>query len=236
MSNIGDYSRKVRKSLARRIVNYILNGLLIAVPVAVTCYVVYEIFMFLDNLLADIIPGAEAVSEEPVQPPNQLNPEPVPETRVHKYPGAGIGLLLLFLLILGYVGSKLINEPIKRRFDRFLDRIPFIKTFYKSMGDVLGAFVGSKKRFDQPVLVRLSSGMDVEVIGFVTDKDLHELGENAIGKIAVYMPMSFSISGHLIIVPKENVIPIDRNAVDVMKYVISGGVVEIDHEESNGKV
>ncbi|MDZ4750869.1 MAG: DUF502 domain-containing protein [Flavobacteriales bacterium] len=195
------------KSIIKRVVNYVLNGLLIAVPVAVTVFVVYKIFIYLDNLLENIIPEK------------------------YKFPGAGIASLVICLFLLGFLGSKLINEPLKRRFDKFLDRIPLIKTVYKSMTDVLGAFVGSKKRFDQPVLVRLSKTSDPEVIGFVTDKDLHELGEGAIGKIAVYIPMSFSISGHLIVVPKENVSPIDRNAVDVMKYVISGGVVEIDKDD-----
>jgi uncharacterized membrane protein len=208
MSNIGDYSRKVRKSLARRIVNYVLNGLLIAVPVAVTAYVIYKIFMFLDHL----IPGER------------------------KYPGIGIGLLLIILIVLGWAGTKFINEPIRKRLDKLLDRIPLIKTVYKSMTDVLGAFVGSKKRFDRPVLVKLSAEMDVEVIGFITDEDLSDLGNFSKEKVAVYMPMSYSISGHLIIVPRKNITTIDKNAVDVMKYVISGGVVEIDHEEANGKV
>jgi uncharacterized membrane protein len=208
MSNIGDYSRKVRKSLARRIVNYVLNGLLIAVPVAVTCYVIFKIFLFLDHL----IPGER------------------------KYPGIGIVLLLIILIVLGWAGTKFINEPIKKRLDKLLDRIPLIKTVYKSMTDVLGAFVGSKKRFDRPVLVKLSTEMDVEVIGFITDEDLSDLGNFSKEKVAVYMPMSYSISGHLIIVPRKNVSPIDKNAVDVMKYVISGGVVEIDHDEENGKI
>jgi uncharacterized membrane protein len=208
MSNLGDYSRKVRKSFARRIVNYVLNGLLIAVPVAVTCYVIYNIFIFLDNL----IPGER------------------------EYPGVGIVFLLLLLIVLGWAGTKFINEPIRRRLEKLLDRIPLIKTVYKSMTEVLGAFVGSKKRFDRPVLVKLSSEMDVEVIGFITDEDLSDLGKISNEKVAVYMPMSYSISGHLIIVPKKNVILIDKNAVDVMKYVISGGVVEIDHAEHHGKV
>jgi uncharacterized membrane protein len=67
----------------------------------------------------------------------------------------------------------------------------------------------------------------VEVIGFVTDEDLSELGSIE-GKIAVYVPMSYSFSGHLIVVPAANVKPVDRNAIDVFKYIVSGGVVEID--------
>jgi uncharacterized membrane protein len=30
-------------------------------------------------------------------------------------------------------------------------------------------------------------------------------------------------------VPVKNIKPIDKNAVDVMKYIVSGGVVDIEH-------
>lgn len=76
--------------------------------------------------------------------------------------------------------------------------------------------------------------MDLEMIGFVTDEDLSELGDSAElkGKVAVYFPMSYSFAGHMMIVPKSNIQPVDRNAVDIMKYIVSGGVVELDHEEN----
>jgi uncharacterized membrane protein len=198
----------MNRSLGRKFINYVLNGLLITVPVAVTVYVVYRIFTFLDNL----IPGER------------------------EYPGLGILLLIVVLFVLGWLGSKFINEPIKQSFDKFLDRIPLIKTLYKSLNDVLSAFVGSKKRFDQPVLVRLSDHADAEVIGFITDSDLRELGPVAEGKVAVYVPMSYSISGHLIIVPAKNIKRIEQNPVDIMKYVISGGVAELETDEDHGKV
>jgi uncharacterized membrane protein len=51
------------------------------------------------------------------------------------------------------------------------------------------------------------------------------------------MPMSYSFSGHLVVVPRRNVKKIDRSSVDIMKYVVSGGIVEIDapddHIENN---
>jgi uncharacterized membrane protein len=202
------YLRTVKSTMKnffiRRIFSYFLNGLLLALPIYVTVYVLYTVFNTLDGIL-------------PIE---------------HKFPGLGIIILLVLLIGLGYLGAKVINEQIKNRFMKFLDRIPFIKTIYKSITDMLGAFVGNKKRFNKPVLVQLSKETDVEVVGFITDEDLQEVG-NPEGKIGVYLPMSYSFSGHLVIVPKANVKLLDTNSLDLMKYVVSGGVVEIEVEKKN---
>lgn len=189
-----------------KLLQYILNGLLLTLPIVVTGYVIYKMFHWLDGLL-------------PIQ---------------HQYPGMGILMLVLFLALFGWLGAKFINDTITYWFDRILDRIPLIKTIYKSVTDLLGAFVGQKKSFNRPVLVKLSQENDIEVIGFITDDDLQELG-NIQNKIGVYLPMSYSFSGHLVIVPVQNVKPIDKSSVDVMKYIVSGGVVDIDSTSDHDK-
>ncbi|MFM7769371.1 MAG: DUF502 domain-containing protein [Bacteroidota bacterium] len=190
--------------LIRRIVNYFFNGLLLALPVYVTGYVLYTVFNTLDSIL-------------PIE---------------HKFPGLGILILAVLLVGLGYLGAKIINDQIKNRFIKLLDRVPFIKTIYKSITDMLGAFVGNKKRFNKPVLVKLSKDSEVEVIGFVTDEDLLEIGRPE-GKIGVYLPMSYSFSGHLVIVPKSNVKPLEVNSLGLMKYIVSGGVVEFEGDKKD---
>jgi uncharacterized membrane protein len=195
----------MRNSIFRRLAAYVLNGLIIFLPLFVTGYLIYKIFTWLDTL----IPGER------------------------QYPGLGILMLICFLGLLGWLGARFISDPLRRWFDRVLDRVPLIKTIYKSITDLLGAFVGSKKRFNQPVLVKLHATHEIEFIAFVTDEDLSELGVNQEGKVAIYVPMSYSFSGHLIIVPRKNVTRIDKNAVDVMKYIVSGGVVEIEHHEDH---
>ncbi|MCC6599314.1 MAG: DUF502 domain-containing protein [Crocinitomicaceae bacterium] len=199
----------------KKIIGYILNGLLITLPIFATVYLIFKLFTWLDGLIPRLIYSKKDLEEF--------------ESTGHTFWGWGILSLLLILFLMGWIGSKVINEPLKRWFDRQLDRLPLIKTIYKSITDLLGAFVGSKKRFNQPVLVKLSYDPDLEAIGFVTDTDLSELGDIP-DKVAVYFPMSYSFSGHLLLVPVKNITRIERNAVDVMKYIVSGGVVEIEHE------
>jgi uncharacterized membrane protein len=204
-------------SLLVRFVQYVLNGLLISLPVFGTGYIVYQLFSFLDSIVPRII-----YSEDELL------------TKGDHFWGWGILMLVLVLFVLGWFGSMFINDRIKGWFQRLLDKIPGVNNLYNAISDVLGAFVGKEKKFNQPVLVRVSEQMELEMIGFITDTDLSELG-NIQGKVAVYFPMSYSFAGHMMIVPIKNITRIERNAVDILKYTMSGGIVELD-PENEGEV
>jgi uncharacterized membrane protein len=150
------------------------------------------------------------------------------------FTGWGILILLIVLFVMGYLGSLFINDRLKAWFEGLLDRIPGVNNLYHTISDLLGAFVGNKKKFDQPVLVKVSDDMDLEMIGFVTDTDLTELG-NIQGKVSVYFPMSYSFSGHMLVVPLRNIKPLQGNPVDILKYTMSGGIVEFDPNEGDVK-
>jgi len=188
----------MNKFLHRRLIGYFLNGLLLVIPISVTVYIVYKLFTYLDNLI-----------------------------NIDWFPGSGIIFLLLFITLAGFLGSTLIANPIKKIINDFFDRIPLIKTLYTSITDLLSAFVGQKKRFNKPVLVRLNDSSNLEKLGFVTDEDLHDLGIDDLNKVAVYMPHSYNFSGNLFIVKKDAITPITKNASEVMKYIVSGGVTEV---------
>ncbi len=198
----------MEKNVLRKLGGYFLNGVLIIVPIAAVVYIIYKVLELLSTPFLTLMYNERelAVTGQKISPLAILS-------------------LLLFILVLGYIGTKLINEPIKKRISQYVEKIPL----YKSITDIINALVGSKKRFNKPVLVKLNQEQDIEVIGFITDEDLNELADDIEGKIGVYLPMSFSFSGHLVIVPKKNVKVVDRNSVDVMKYIVSGGIVDLDN-------
>ena len=115
--------------------------------------------------------------------------------------------------------------------EEILQRIPFIKTMYGALKDLVEALVGSKRKFDRPVLVKFGGGLEAERLGFVTQEDLSYLGLGE-GKVAVYFPHSFAWSGNLLIVPKQNVTALEARPADVMKFAVSGGVSQVDEEEA----
>lgn len=186
--------------LTKRILGYFFSGLLLIVPITVIIYVIYSLFIFLDTLLP------------------------------FRIPGLGLITLLVGITILGYLGSSFIAVPIRRRANRLLDRLPLIKTIYTAITDLLSAFVGQKKSFSQPVLVKISHTSNMEKLGFITNEDLSSLNIDE-GKIAVYLPHSYNFSGNLFIVPRENVTPLSAPTAEVMKFIVSGGVTEIGHRD-----
>ena len=144
-------------------------------------------------------------------------------------PGLGLIILLTIITVAGWLGSTYLFHPLADLGDELLQRIPFIKTMYGALKDLVEAFVGSKKKFDRPVLVKIN-GMDAERLGFVTQDDLSHFGLGA-GKVAVYFPHAFAWSGNLLVVPAANVTALNARAADVMKFVVSGGVSQVDDEE-----
>ena len=185
---------------------YFLRGLLVVVPAAVTVYVVVELFRFIDGLLARALGRY------------------LPEYGV--LPGLGIVVLVLLITLLGVFASSVITQPLQRAAGRALDKVPLIKTLYSAIKDLLSAFVGTEKRFDQPVLVKLGKELWVERIGFITKPDLAELGLTA-DKVAVYLPHAYAWSGNLVIVPREQVTLLDVKAAEAMKFIVSGGVSSV---------
>ena len=143
------------------------------------------------------------------------------------FPGVGLLIILVVVTISGFLGGTLIVRRILS-LEKLLDKVPLLKIIYTSVKDLLSAFVGKKKRFTEPVLVKMEG--NVERFGFVTQKDLTNLGVSA-DKIGVYIPFSYAVTGNLIVVPKENVTSVSGSSSDIMKFIISGGVTGIGEEK-----
>jgi uncharacterized membrane protein len=193
-----------QKEFLKRTASYFFQGLLVTVPLAIIGYVIYGLFVFLDRLIPFNVPGLGLLS------------------------------LLVGITLMGYLASTIIAQPFKWWFEEVLKRVPVLKTIYTSVSDFVSAFVGNKKRFDKPVLVRVSS-TGLHKLGFITQEDLSILGIDD-GMVAVYFPHSYNFSGNLFIVPKVNVIPLDNKSVEVMKFIVSGGVTHLteDEEQQHG--
>ena len=111
--------------------------------------------------------------------------------------------------------------------ESLINRSKMLKQIYGSMKDLFGAFAGEEKRFNQPVLVLVDKVNQIERMGFITQDDLEDIG--AIGKVAVYFPMSYSFAGEVLIVPKEQVTLVTGiSAAEAMKFIVSGGVTKLD--------
>ncbi len=189
----------------KKILLYFVQGLIITVPVAITGFVVYKLIDFVGSLFVDF-----GTIVSPVIDPFIM-----------------IAIAVAIIFLMGLLGSSIILRPLFTLFDNALERTPFIKTIYTSIKDLLAAFVGSKKRFNKPVLVTINKENNIQQLGFITQENLSELNIKE-GTVAVYIPMSYSFSGNLLIVPIDHITPVVASSTEVMRFIVSGGVTEID--------
>lgn len=193
-----------------KIVRYFIQGLIITVPVIITLYVVFALISMIGSVFSRFGTIVSPVID----------------------PFIVILSAVVLIFIAGVLGSSIMLRPFFIMFDNLLEQTPLIKTLYSSTKDFLSAFVGSKKRFNQPVLITINKENNIQQLGFVTQEDL---GELKIGKgtIAVYVPLSYSLSGNLLIVPLDHITRVDASSSEVMKFIVSGGVTDIDEPKKN---
>jgi uncharacterized membrane protein len=177
----------------RRILGYFLRGLVFIAPVAITVYVIVVIFTTIDGWFGIPIPGL------------------------------GFLLTLVLITLVGFVGSTFLARSFLAMFDRLLERLPFVRFLYSATKDLVNAFVGEKRRFDQPVSVRVLG--EARALGFVTQKTLNSLGLE--GFVGVYFPQSYNFAGSLLLVPARDVERIPASSSDVMAFIVSGGVTDV---------
>ena len=189
----------------KNIPKFFLQGLLYTVPIVITISVVFEIFLWLDSIIQTNIPGF------------------------------GIVIIFSSITFVGYIGSTILSSSIGhliKYMERLLLRIPLVKIIYTAMKDLIEAFMGKKKTFNSPVLVRLSKESNIEKLGFITRTSLEDLGIKD-AKVAVYLPHSYAFSGNMFIVESKNVTPIDASSAEVMKLIVSGGVASVNQGKEN---
>lgn len=191
------------RRIGKVLLGYFFRGLLVLVPITVIVWALWKALAFLDNIIEMEVPGV------------------------------GLIVLLAVITAAGWIASTLLFRPFADLGEELLSRVPFLKTLYGAVKDLMEGLVGNKKKFDRPVLVRMGSGMDVQRVGFMTQTDLSLLGIGS-EQVAVYLPHAFAWSGNLVIVPAANITPIHANAADVMKFVVSGGVSRMEDSPTSG--
>jgi uncharacterized membrane protein len=180
------------ESTFRKILRYFFSGTLFIVPLVATAYFIFISFRWLDSLLN--LP----------------------------YPGLGFIIILGAITLFGYLTTNFAFKTLTVWFDHGMNRIPLVKLIYSAVKDLLGAFVGDKKKFNKPVLVRINKDNSLYQLGFITQSDLSDLG--LADMVVVYFPHSYALSGYHYFVPKENIKPLNIPGPAAMKFIVSGGV------------
>jgi len=147
---------------------------------------------------------------------------------------AGVGLTLLA----GLLANLFLVRWLLNALERLLDRIPLVKSLFNGLKDVSRFFEqGGDKQVGRPVSVSLPlAGGDIRLVGFVMqerarlpslagpDASSDSTGDDqdAQGRIAVYLPMSYQVGGYTLYLDPTRVHALDVSPDDALRAVLTG--------------
>ena len=197
-------------SLARKIRNYLIGGLLIWIPIMITVWVVRFLSGILDQSLVLL--------------PSPWRPEAVFGTYV---PGLGIALSLLLLLLTGVLVRNLFGGQMVAGLESLVRRIPVIGAVYAGAKTFSETVLTDKGTSFKQVLIVEFPRRGAWSIGFLTAENLEEVrartGEDM---ISVFVPTTPNpTTGFIIVVKRSEVVFLDMSVEEAFKMILTLGVV-----------
>ena len=197
---------------------YIIAGLLVWLPLAITIWVLLWLLGLMDGVFSwlltigqHVLPtGADASIEA-----------------LRRVPFLGVVVMAFLLLATGVFVTNIFGQWWVRQWDRLLSRIPIVKSIYNSVKQVSDTlFSSSGNAFREAVLVQYPH-QGSWTIAFVTGKPGGEVAAKLDGEhVSLYVPTTPNpTSGFFLMMPRANVRPLQMSVDEALKYIISMGVV-----------
>ena len=197
---------------------YILAGLLVWLPLAITLWVLAWMIGAIDGVFAWLVAAAQAVL--PLSMQSGLE-------QLRRIPGLSIVVVAGLLILTGVFVANIFGQWWLRQWDALLHKIPIVKSIYSSVKQVSDTlFSSSGNAFREAVLVQYPRAGSW-TIAFVTGRPGGEVATHLPGDfISVYVPTTPNpTSGFFLMMPREDVRQLAMSVDEALKYVISMGVV-----------
>jgi uncharacterized membrane protein len=189
---------------------YFITGLLIWVPLAITAWVLSLIVRSMDQSLLLL--------------PQAIHPEHLLGMYI---PGLGALLTLLVVFLTGLVTTNIVGQKLVRFWEAVLARIPVVKSIYYSVKQVSDTlFSGSGVAFRKVLLVRYPHP-EAWSVAFQTGHPARDVADMLPDEhVGVFIPTTPSpVNGFFFFVKRKDVIELDMNVDEALKYIVSMGVV-----------
>jgi uncharacterized membrane protein len=199
---------------------YLIAGLLVWLPVAITVWVLHSALDVLDGMFDSMLSAAQVISPQGLR-------DLLEAMRHQKVPGIGVAVMVAGLLLTGMFAANIVGQWWLRQGNRLLSHIPIVKSIYTSVKQVSDTlFSSSGNAFREAVLFEYPR-KGVWTIAFVTGKPGGDAANHLRGDyISVYVPTTPNpTSGFFLMVPRAEVVPLGMSVDEALKYVISMGVV-----------
>ncbi len=180
-----------------------LAGLVVVLPTVLTAYVLWFLFTKLDGILGSFLRAKTGLS----------------------FPGIGLAAIIVIVLAAGMMASNLIGKRLIRFLQKGLESIPLFNRVYIAVRQISETLLSERSNVFRQVALVEYPRRGTYSLCFVTSENCGEIASKLARKtINVFVPTSPNpTSGFMLVVPAEDLIPLEMSIEDGMKMVISAG-------------
>lgn len=201
--------------MLRQLRNGFIAGLVLVAPMGVTLFVVNFMLERIGQPLSNAI--FQFVDEE-------VRSQGVTQLLLSI---AAIIIVTIAITALGFLSKYFIGRFVINMGERLIDTLPFVNAIYKSVKQIVDTFSKQQKAVFQKVVLTEYPRKGVYVLGFLTSDAKGEVQHKTGAEVVnVFVPTTPNpTSGFLLMVPKNEIIPMEMTVADGMKLIVSGGAV-----------
>ena len=187
-----------KKSLASRISEDFLDGLIVLMPPVITIFVVMWILNLTESTVGKLIPV--------------------------QFPGIGLITIIFTIWLVGFITGNRLAQKIISVGEWFLNKIPVVKFIYSSVKQFSQAVFDSDSAFQNVVLVPYHQSL---ALGFLMDNIpapvQEQLGDDY---VCVFVPWSLNMtSGTNLFVKKSDLLHVEMKSEEALQFMLTAGTV-----------
>ena len=195
---------KKKRSILVNFRNYFIAGVVVLIPLGITIYFT----LFLINISSKILP-------------KELNPN---HYLPYEIPGVEILISIFLITFIGWLSLSFIGKKLLEIFNNILKRIPFLRTIYSAIEQMISTFTTKEVGQKNVVLVEYPR-KGTWAVGFATKDNTGEITDKTKKNLVnVFVPTTPNpTSGFLLMFPKEEIVYLDMTFEQASKFIVSAG-------------
>jgi uncharacterized membrane protein len=212
-----DTQKRMKINLREILQRYFLAGLLVFLPVVITLWFLGWVIGLMDGLL-DVLPARLH--------PNSYLPFAIP--------GLGAAFTIALILFLGVLTRGVATRRFLAAWDRIFVQIPVFRGVYTAVQKLVQTFLGQSQTNRQVVMIEYPR-KGIYAVGFAMGRAWHELEKkNEAPLVNVFVPTTPNpTSGFYLLVPANEVAPLNISMEEALKLITSGGLITPDDRNKN---
>ena len=195
---------KKKRSILVKFRNYFFTGVVVLIPIGITLYFT----LFLIGISSKFLP-------------KEINPN---HYLPYNIPGVEIIISIALITLIGWISLSFIGKKLLDLFNKFLNRIPILRTIYSAIGQMTETFRSTDNKKKNVVLVEYPR-RGSWAVGFATKDNVGEISTKTKQNLVnVFVPTTPNpTSGFLLMFPKEEVIYLDMSFEEASSFIVSAG-------------